>query len=72
MKYEAFFWCVLYLGPLLHMLWVPEYGSKFPSTGLISQVRVICKQFHCIWVPKYESRYLSKGQGSRVQVQDFG
>ena len=47
---------------------VPEYGSRFPSTGLSSQVRVNYKQLQYIKVPEYGLKFPSTDQGSQVQI----
>jgi hypothetical protein len=67
------FFNVLYSGTLVHKrvrvkFKVPEYGSRFPSTGPSSQVRVINKQFQYIQVPEYGSRFPSTGRSSRVRI----
>ena len=55
---------MLYSGSLVHKrVWVnykvPMYGSKFPSMGLSSQVRVNNKQLQYIQVPEYGFRFPS-------------
>jgi hypothetical protein len=67
------FFNALYLGTLVHKrvrvkFKVPEYGSRFPSTGPSSQVRVSSKQLQYIQVPEYGSRFPSTGQSSRVRI----
>ena len=74
-KYKIWGIYVLYSGSLVHKqvrvnFKVPEYGSRFPSSGLSSQVRVNYKQLQYIQVPEYRSWFPSMGQGSWVRIFD--
>jgi hypothetical protein len=70
---NAVFFCLPYSGTWVHKrvrvkLKVPEYGSRFPSTGLSSQVRINYKQLQYIKVPEYGLKFPSTGQGSQVRI----